>query len=320
MKNKIDLLDVTLRDGGFTCDFSWSIDFAREYYSLLSRSNVKYIELGYWKQTSKSLGNFYNLDIDTIKKVTLERGLRNAAVMVDYHYCNKDIKSYPTTSQNEIKMIRVTARKDLIDEVVPFVKRLKDHSGLEISFNIFNVSNYTKDEVMRVVDKIQNLPLEYVYLADTHGTLDLENDLSRYEEAFKTLKQSGKKTGFHLHNHTGRALSNYKECKSSEFIDCCDTSLMGLGKGAGNLHLEQVLESKKDIIHMANFIHKNKGSLGVTKETAYYILTGILSVTDNYARQAAELNIPIDIFEEFCLSLQGIRKDNFDKEKLLRLV
>ena len=50
------LIDVTLRDGGFTCDFDWPIEFAQEYYQLLSKLNVDLMELGYWKQTVKVSG------------------------------------------------------------------------------------------------------------------------------------------------------------------------------------------------------------------------------------------------------------------------
>ena len=53
-KDKIYIQDVTLRDGGFTCDFDWPMNFAQEYYNLMSKLGVKYVEMGYWKQTKKS--------------------------------------------------------------------------------------------------------------------------------------------------------------------------------------------------------------------------------------------------------------------------
>ena len=43
MVNKIQLVDVTLRDGGFTCDFDWPIDFAKEYYNLMSRLEIDFL-------------------------------------------------------------------------------------------------------------------------------------------------------------------------------------------------------------------------------------------------------------------------------------
>ena len=53
------ILDCTLRDGGFITDFNWDLKFANRYYNLLSSFNMPYIELGYWKQKSKSLNPFY---------------------------------------------------------------------------------------------------------------------------------------------------------------------------------------------------------------------------------------------------------------------
>ena len=90
------IIDVTLRDGGFTCDFDWPMEFAQEYYELLSELGVNLMELGYWKQTAKSKNRFFNLNMDTIKEVTKESGRQNISVMIDYHYCSKDLNDYPT--------------------------------------------------------------------------------------------------------------------------------------------------------------------------------------------------------------------------------
>ena len=93
MKDKIQLVDVTLRDGGFTCDFDWPMNFAQEYYDLMSKLGVKYVEMGYWKQTKKSKNRFFDLNMDTINEVTGGQGKNNVSVMIDYHYCSKDLES-----------------------------------------------------------------------------------------------------------------------------------------------------------------------------------------------------------------------------------
>ena len=138
----MEIVDVTLRDGGFTCDFDWPMEFAQEYYNLVSAMDINCMELGYWKQTSKSKNKFFNLNMDTVKEVTKEQGKKNVCVMIDFHYCTKELKEYPTNNQNEIKMIRMTARKDMIPGAIEFANRLKQHTGLEIAFNIFNTTNY----------------------------------------------------------------------------------------------------------------------------------------------------------------------------------
>ena len=253
----MNLVDVTLRDGGFTCDFDWPIEFAQEYYNLMCELGVSYIEMGYWKQTAKSKNRFFNLDIDTVKEVTGKQGKNNVSVMIDYSYCSKDLNDYPTNEQNEIKMIRMTCRKDMIDGGVEFAQSLKEYSGLDIAFNMFNTTNYTDDELDSTLDIVLKHDFDIIGFADTHGHLNLHKDIKRYEHFFKRIKDSGKNTCFHLHNHTGKAYMNYIMCLESPYVDFCDTSVMSLGKGAGNLKLENVLEEYKNCV-MSKGINNNE--------------------------------------------------------------
>ena len=308
----MQLVDVTLRDGGFTCDFDWPLEFAQEYYNLVSNLGVNCMELGYWKQTSKSKNRFFNLNMETVKQITGGQGKKNVCVMIDYHYCSKDLNDYPTSSQNEIRMIRMTARKDMINDAFDFALKLKKHTRLEIAFNIFNTTNYTDIELNTVLDKVLQSNFDIIGFADTHGHLNLNNDITRYEQKFKKIKESGKKTCFHLHNHTGKAYMNYVKCSESPYIDICDTSIGGLGKGAGNLKLEEVLEDDKALL-LNIFINKYYNKLFKKTISPYYIVTGRFGITDNYATQALKLKLNMDTFNKFCSTISGLNKDNFNK-------
>tara|TARA_R110000744_G_scaffold93775_2_gene181133 strand:+ start:4071 stop:5024 length:954 start_codon:yes stop_codon:yes gene_type:complete len=315
----MQLVDVTLRDGGFTCDFDWPLEFAQEYYNLVSNLGVNCMELGYWKQTSKSKNRFFNLDMETVKQITGGQGKKNVCVMIDYHYCSKDLNDYPTNDQNEIRMIRMTARKDMINDAFDFAVKLKKHTGLEIAFNIFNTTNYTDIELDTVLDKVLQSNFDIIGFADTHGYLNLNNDIVRYEQKFKRIKESGKKTCFHLHNHTGKAYINYIKCSESPYIDICDTSIGGLGKGAGNLKLEEVLEDDKALL-LNIFINKYYNKLFKKTISPYYMVTGRFGITDNYATQAMKLEFPMNKFVNFCKHIRGLYKDNFDKNLLINWI
>tara|TARA_Y100000385_G_scaffold231378_1_gene243348 strand:+ start:1717 stop:2667 length:951 start_codon:yes stop_codon:yes gene_type:complete len=309
------LVDVTLRDGGFTCDFDWPLEFAQEYYNLVSTLGVDCIEMGYWKQTSKSQNRFFNLNLNTIKQVTGNQGKKNVCVMIDYHYCSKDLNDYPTSDQNEIKMIRMTARKDMIKEAFEFAVRLKKHTGLDIAFNIFNTTNYSSDELDYALNVVLQSDFEIIGFADTHGHLNLNADIAYYEEKFKRIKESSKQTSFHLHNHTGKAYINYTKCLESPYIDICDTSIGGLGKGAGNLKLEEVL-TPLESLKVNQFINKYYDSLFKKTISPYYLVTGRYGITDNYATQAMKLNLNMSVFTKFCSTISGLYRDNFDKTLL----
>ena len=311
----MQLVDVTLRDGGFTCDFDWPMEFAQEYYNLVTRLGVSCMELGYWKQSSKSQNRFFNLNMDTVNQITGGQGKKNVCVMIDYHYCSKDLNDYPTNTQNEIRMIRMTARKDMIDDAFEFAVRLKQHTGLEIAFNIFNTTNYTDEELNSVLDKVIKSDFDIIGFADTHGHLNLNTNIEWYEQKFKRIKDSGKNTCFHLHNHTGKAYMNYIKCEESPYIDICDTSIGGLGKGAGNLKLEEVLPTHQSLM-LNEFIYKHYDSLFKKTVSPYYIVTGRFGITDNYATQSMKLQLPMDKFIKFCGQIDGLYRDNFDKTLL----
>ena len=76
----------------------------------------------YWKQTSKSKNTFYNLDLKKVKKITQEKKLKNVSIMIDYHYCSKDLSDYPNNKQKEIAMIRVCSQKEDIPNALKLQK------------------------------------------------------------------------------------------------------------------------------------------------------------------------------------------------------
>ena len=88
------IIDCTLRDGGFTCDFNWSKNFYYDYFKLTNFLNVEYVEIGYWQQKNKSKNLFYNIGFEDclrFKKLTNKK----ISIMSDYHYSSKKVNTYP---------------------------------------------------------------------------------------------------------------------------------------------------------------------------------------------------------------------------------
>lgn len=306
----INLIDVTLRDGGHAVDFNWPLDLAKKYYSLLSSINdIKYIELGYWGQTSKSKNRFYNLNMEEILKVTNKQRKNNVSIMIDYHYCSHDLKKYPTADQEEIGMIRMCSRKEDISNALTFGDALKKHTGLNVSFNVFNATNYSAQELSDVASTLSKYNFDYVYFADTHGCLDLREDFKTFENALSILKGAGKKVGMHLHDHSGKGYLNYSMLEGLGF-ESTDTSIRGMGKGSGNLKLEYVV-GKNNLTGLAQFIKDNENILTM-KPIPYELITAKYSLTDNYAKQGYELNMDLETFDKLCSKICGQDKDTYN--------
>lgn len=311
----MNIIDVTLRDGGHAVEFNWPIELARNYYSLMCQiPEVKYIELGYWKQTAKSKNPFYALNMDIVNEITSIKRLNNVSVMIDYHYCSHDLSDYPNRQQAEISMIRLCARKEDLIDALEFGKELSEYSKCKVSFNIFNVSNYSKDELNQVCETVVEYPFHYVYFADTHGSLNLNRDFPDFYPSIEKVRNANKLVGFHLHDHSGRALANY-EVLNKHGIDSTDTSVRGIGKGAGNLKLEHVA-NKNSLVIISEFVKKYNELLTITP-TVYELISSKHSITDNYANQARELDISLEKFDGFASTLAGISKDSFDSKLLI---
>jgi 4-hydroxy 2-oxovalerate aldolase len=309
------IIDVTLRDGGHVVDFDWPIQMAKDYYELLSSfSEITLIELGYWKQSEKSNKRFYNLDMDFVREITKSKGLKNVAVMIDYHYCSHDLYDYPTKNQDEISMIRLCIRKEDLKPGIEFGKKLKEFTGLLVSINIFNTSNYTRDELLNTCRIVSEHTFDFVYFADTHGSLDLSKDFNIFKKPLSVVSKSGTKTGFHLHDHSGKAILNYEELIKNG-VESTDTSIRGMGKGSGNLKLEHVILNSENLVKLLVFIKKYEDVLSI-KPNVYELLTAKYSLSDNYAKQGKDLDMDLELFDSICKKIKGVDKDTFNKEIL----
>jgi len=312
----MNLIDVTLRDGGHAIKWDWPLEFAQDYYKSISQiEEINFIELGYWKQTKKSLNPHYNLNLEYLNKVVQDSKKRNVCIMVDYHYCSHDIKDYPKIDeQKNLGMLRMCSRKQDYNDALKFILKIKDTTGLQTSLNVFNISNYTDEEILGVSRFLSSHQLDYVTFADTHGTLDLLERQTVFTEATKILNGSGIKTGMHLHDHSGKAYFNYRMLKRIGF-ESTDASSNGMGKGVGNLRLEHVL-SKKNLPLAAEIVDRNRNILTM-KEIPHALLTARYSIVDYYGYNAYKLGLSVTEFENFCKTVSGIDKDVYNHDLIL---
>ena len=71
--------------------------------------------------------------------------------------------------------------------------------------------------------------------------------------------------------------------------------------------------NKDDRFKICDLISQNKTILTHDVNPAYYIVTGTYGITDNYATQAVKKNMPLQSFVDFCHTIEGLQKDNFNK-------
>jgi len=248
--------------------------------------------------------------MDTALLNTEGRGKKNISVILDFHYCSKNLNDYPTAQQNEIALIRLCSRPEDIKKAIKFGQALKEHTGLKVSFNVIKISNYSTNQILYVGDLLSSTNFDMVCFADTHGGLELFNEKKDLIKVINNLKASSKSVGMHMHNHSGKVMANYTALNNYN-IDFVDTTIRGLGKGGGNLRLEHVIE-KNYLQKIVNLIVKYDDLL-VMKFNPYCLITCKYSVSDSYAKQGLKYGINILEFDEFCSTITQPDKDLYNE-------
>ena len=234
--------------------------------------------------------------------------------MVDFHYCSHNVEDFPKKLDfKELGLIRVCLRKEDVVEVCKFVKELKKYTQCELSLNFFNITNYNQDDLTFACAAARESNADFMYFADTHGGLDLGNNLEMFKHFTKLIKNIGMIPGLHLHDHSGKAYFNYRNLASAGF-DSTDVSLGGLGKGLGNLKLEHVFDLRGRE-HILNHLIIDQ-DLFQMPSGPYGVLTARDSITDHYAVEAERMGISPSQFATRLEGIVGPSKDNYDSKLL----
>ena len=315
-QNKPTLLDCTLRDGGFTNNFKWSNIFVKDYIKITNELPLEFIKLGYWKQKNKSKNKFYNISEEDLVYFK-RKSKKKLSVIGDFHYQIKDVKNFPKKKDKLLDLIRMTCRIEDIDSCISFMNNLKEYTKIKTSINFFNFSNYTKSDIKKLAKKIPEINSDFIYFADTHGNMDFSLLNKKYNYLFKEIKKNNKYIGFHFHDNIGTAMSNYKFCIANKF-KYFDVTINGIGRGGGNLRTEQIVE-KKYRNNINKFILKHSKEIQI-KDSIFYNITGHFGISNIYATYANKKKIKYEKFINFCNSIKGKDKDNFNISLIKKII
>ena len=313
--NKPFYIDVTLRDGGHQVNFDWDMSYVEDHFHTVAKiKNLTFIELGYWKQTSKSSKDFYHLNEEILKKLCNIEVECRFSIMVDYHYCSHNLEDYPKKEDfPKLDLIRICSRSQDVNEAVKFAAALKEYTGLKTSLNFFNITNYTEDMIIDAVNKGVRANADFIYFADTHGALDLLKEKEKYKNFLNIIRENGIHPGIHLHDHSGKAYLNYRIGLELGF-ESFDYSLLGMGKGVGNLKMEYVVDNDVSA-YLMDLANKYEELLQMPNGV-FGLITSNTSSTDYYSNEARKLGLkPTDLYK-YLTEADALTRDVFDPDFL----
>lgn len=241
------LLDVTLRDGGYVNGWNFPLQDARAIVSTLSKGGVPYIEVGYYRTRPPSngggpVGPSSCCAHEYLEAVASVRGNSKLTVMV--HLNDVRLTDYTFLADHDISCVRFVVSSSNLDEFEAHIDAVHE-AGLFSSVNLIRASERSIDNMVMCALAAEKAGADWLYIADSNGSLFPD----RVEQIFHNLSSELRiPVGFHAHDSLHLAFANSLSSLSGGGT-LLDSSLGGMGKGAGNLITELITAYLKAAYH-----------------------------------------------------------------------
>ena len=265
--NKINILDCTLRDGGYVNDWNFSNKDIKRTISKLLKSNIEIIECGFLDQNNGKESDFtrfksYEVLENLVNDLTLNE---NQLLVAMVEFGKYDLTTLPKiTKDSKVTGIRFSFRRSDYKVAIKQVEVLKE-KGYKIFIQPITTESYSQEELEDIIQIVNSLNPYAFYIVDTAGSMYNDNFEILKDKIEKSLNKDIK-LGFHSHNNLqlsyAIAIDFINSVKSREII--IDSSVYGMGRGAGNLNTEL----------LADFLNK--------KYNKNYEIENILELIDSY--------------------------------------
>lgn len=238
LRNGVDLLDVTLRDGGYVNGHSWSRQQASAVVSACASAAINFCEVGYYRPM-RHLADGPDRPTACCPDeylAELHEKYPNVTLSVMAHTRDVTTAAYRRMAECGVGMVRLPAQRTTLPALAPHVAAAKA-AGLRVAVNLIRVSEVALPDVCSAADLVDSWAVDVFYLADSNGSLFPE---SVAELVAAVAGRTGSTLGFHAHDGLSLAFIN---SLNAAWAGCryLDASLGGMGKGGGNLSLELIV-------------------------------------------------------------------------------
>lgn len=325
---EISLLDCTLRDGGCVNDFNFGEIYMNQIFDGVQKSGVEIIECGYIDENKGSVsGRTQFIDDVAINNSLLLRKSSNAKYVAMIDYGKFDVNKLQSRGEGTIDGIRLAFHKKNRIDMIAWAKTIMS-KGYEVYIQPMLVMRYSDRELIDLIDMVnQELPnAAAFYIVDSFGEMRTA-DLNRVANLVDHNLVESMPVGFHSHNNLQLSYSN-----AMSLLDfpthrnlIFDVSILGMGKGAGNLnaeifaeHLNLYYEKEYEISAMLEVIDNVLNQIRQEHTWGYsieYYLSSINHCTPSYAGYFySKHTLTIDDLAVLLGMIEESKKISFDRD------
>lgn len=241
MSDHIQMLEVTLRDGAYINGSRFGSAAIRGIIQKMQEANMDIIECGWLKNPEHEEGSsYFHVPNDLLRYLPAKKPGVTYVVMIDWDRYNLDfLPEYDGRSVDAVRVVFPHGKAYGGAEVAKAIKA----KGYQVYFQIANTLAYSNDDLRELATVINDVDPVSVSVVDTFGAM-YEEDLERIVHVLDEHVAKHVKLGFHSHNNQQLSFALTKHfvdlLLDSERDLVLDSSLCGMGRGAGNATTELV--------------------------------------------------------------------------------
>lgn len=271
MSRQIQILDCTLRDGAYIVDSDFGTPAIKGIIKKVQEARVDIIECGWLKDTPHQSGStFFHVPSDLEAYLPDKSPQTQYVAMIDWN--RYDLSALPVRDGKSIDAIRVVFPQDKFREGIALGTVIRT-KGYQVYFQAANTLAYSDEELIALAHEVNSAHPVGLSVVDTFGAMYGE-DLEHIVRILDRELDRDIRLGFHSHNNQQLSFA-----LSMQFVEMLqesgreiivDSSLCGMGRGAGNATTELV----------ANFLNR--------KYRGNYDMDSIMDAIDMYMEQFSE--------------------------------
>ena len=235
------ILDCTLRDGAYLVDKHIPQPIAQAVIRGLMNAGVDVVEVGFLQDEGEGNDSTVFLNaMEARRLIPVEKGKTEFSVLADFsRYTISNLEKYDGCSFDSVRACFFKEEKDCI---IPFMRDIVE-KGYRLYMQPVNIMSYSEGEILELIEVANSVKAYCFSIVDTHGSMCLR-DLYKLYNFVEEYLNSEIHIGFHSHNNMllSYALSQYMvELAENRRNVTIDTTLAGMGRGAGNTPTELIL-------------------------------------------------------------------------------
>lgn len=231
------IIDCSFRDGGYYTNWDFEDNIIDAYIKAMNVLPVDCLELGYRNLPSKEyLGRFGYTPVSVLRKIH-QISTKKLGIMLNEKSTRlEDLPKLLKPIIGLVDIIRIAVDPKNFDRSVILATAIKE-MGFKVGLNIMYMSKWKEDkDFITKLNRLNDI-VDVVYMVDSFGSV-MPNEVREIIHEIKSKTTCA--IGFHGHNNLQLGLINTLTAieEGCEFVD---TTVLGMGRGAGNLNLELLL-------------------------------------------------------------------------------